>query len=127
MKFKLIAAVLVALAASFVAPAAAHAAPYGTTSCWYNLTYNEIDSTRIQVTAVPQCAGEPDASMILWLYIPISQGNQYEAGSSGSPAVLTWNCTGGTSPNLFHLQVSGGSPYTFQTYNINDNCGPHVP
>ena len=66
--------------------------------------------------------------MILWIYIPISQGNSFVASSnSTNPGVLTYTCSGGTALNTFHLQVTGGSPYAFQTYNITDYCGPVEP
>ncbi len=128
MKFKAVVATLTLLATAVVAQAApAQAAPVRPNiPCWYNFTYNEVDSTRIQVTATPQCSGEAAASMILWIYIPISQGNSFVASSNGA-GVLTYTCTGGTAHNTFHLQVSGGSPYDFQTYTITDYCGPVEP
>jgi len=118
-----------AVALTAMSPAIASASTiHPQTTCWYNFTYNAVNSSQIEVTAAPQCAGETPADMILWIYIPISHGDSYVAASNGgSPNVLNYNCAGGTAPNTFDLQVSGGTPNTTVSYGISDDCGPVEP
>jgi hypothetical protein len=130
-KFRTLIAVTGALALTAVSPAAAQArAVHPLTTCWYNVTINEVDSTQIQATAAPQCAGETPATIILWTYVPISRsytGTVGDSANSGDPVVLTYSCDGQHAANSFQLQVSGGTPYNFAIYNLTDNCGAAQP
>jgi hypothetical protein len=117
-----------AVALTAMSPAIAGASVvHPLTTCWYTITDNVVNSTRIEVTATPQCAGEAAAQMILWIYIPISHGDSYVAAGLGNPTVLTYNCAGGDAPNTFDLQVSGGTPANTISYGISDDCGPVEP
>jgi hypothetical protein len=130
-KFRTLIIVTGALALTAVSPAAAQArAVHPLTTCWYNVTINEVDSTQIQATAAPQCVGETPADITLWTYVPIS--NSYTAtvgdtADSGDPVVLTYSCDGQHAANSFQLQVSGGSPYNFTIYNLTDDCRAAQP
>jgi hypothetical protein len=130
-KFSTLIAVTGALALTAVSPAAAQArAVHPLTTCWYNITINEVDSTQIQATAAPQCAGEIPATIILWTYVPISYSYTAtvgDAANSGDPVVLTYSCEGLHAANSFQLQITGGSPGNLAIYNLTDDCRAAQP
>ncbi|ACU72373.1 hypothetical protein Caci_3467 [Catenulispora acidiphila DSM 44928] len=125
MKLRALAATATLVAATALTPLTA-AAPASAGTCG-SITYNEVDSTQIQITIGELCAGESISG--LWLNVPISNGWQaiarYDAGPGSNYETITYTCQG-THYNKFWLGTNFNGVIDYGQY-FYDNCGPLEP